>query len=135
MTIDFKNISHRLAASETMQKVLTVVVNVCRFLLALTFVFSGYVKAIDPTGTKYKIEDYLAAVGLGGILPDYVTIAMAVLLAGLEFSLGIFMLLAIRRRQVSKLMLVFMAVMTLITAWLAIFNPITDCGCFGDAIH
>lgn len=77
MTIDFKNISHRLAASETMQKVLTVVVNVCRFLLALTFVFSGYVKAIDPTGTKYKIEDYLAAVGLGGILPDYVTIAMA----------------------------------------------------------
>jgi triosephosphate isomerase len=135
MTIGFKNISHRLAASETMQKVLTVVVNVCRFLLALTFVFSGYVKAIDPTGTKYKIEDYLAAVGLGGILPDYVTIAMAVLLAGLEFSLGIFMLLAIRRRQVSKLMLVFMAVMTLITAWLAIFNPITDCGCFGDAIH
>ena len=135
MTTGCKNIYHRLSASKPMRKALATVVNICRMLLGLTFVFSGYVKAIDPTGTKYKIEDYLGAVGVGGVLPDYVTITIAILLAGLEFSLGIFMLLAIRRRQVSKIMLAFMVVMTLITAWLAIFNPITDCGCYGDAIH
>ena len=110
-------------------------VGVCRLLLGATFVFSGYVKAIDPLGTQYKIDDYLGAIGLEGVLPGYVTIAASALLAALEFSLGIFMLLAIRRRQVSRIILIFMTLMTLITVWLAVDNPIPDCGCFGDAIH
>lgn len=112
-----------------------IVVNLCRFILGLTFIFSGYVKAIDPLGTQYKIEDYLEAVGLAGILPWQVTLTTSVLLSALEFCLGIFMLFAIRRRLVSKLMTLFMAVMTLITLWLALANPVKDCGCFGDAIH
>ena len=110
-------------------------VGVCRLLLGATFVFSGYVKAIDPLGTQYKIDDYLGAVGLEGVLPGYVTLAASVLLTALEFSLGIFMLLAIRRRQVSRIILIFMSLMTLITVWLAVGNTIPDCGCFGDAIH
>ena len=44
-------------------------VNACRFVLAATFIFSGYVKAVDPIGTQYKINDYLAAVGLEGAVP------------------------------------------------------------------
>ena len=114
---------------------LTVVVNVCRFLLGATFVFSGFVKAVDPIGTQYKIQDYLGAVGLEGVLPNWVTLTTSVLLSALEFSLGVFILLAMRRRLVSKIIVVFMAVMTLITLWLALFNPVKDCGCFGDAIH
>ena len=117
------------------KKAVGIVVNISRFILGLVFVFSGYVKAIDPTGTQYKIEDYMEAVGLAGVLPDYITMTVAILLSALEFSLGIFMLLAIRRRQVSRIMLAFMIVMTLITVWLALFNPVKDCGCFGDAIH
>ncbi len=117
------------------EKLIGVVVNAARVLLGLTFVLSGYVKAIDPLGTSYKIGDYLEAAGLAGALPDYVAVAVAVGLAALEFTLGILMLLAIRRRQVSKLMLAFMVVMTIITVWLALFDPIKDCGCFGDAIH
>lgn len=114
---------------------LTILVNVCRFLLGATFVFSGFVKAVDPIGTQYKIEDYLGAVSLEGVFPDWVTLTTSVLLSALEFSLGVFILLAMRRRLVSKIIVAFMAVMTLITLWLALFNPVKDCGCFGDAIH
>lgn len=108
--------------------------NICRLLIALTFIFSGYVKAVDPLGTQYKIQDYLAAVGLGGAIPDWITLLAAVLLSALEFCLGVFLLFNIRRRTVSKVVLGFIALMTLITVWLVICNPVSDCGCFGDAI-
>ena len=70
-------------------------VNVCRFVVALTFVFSGYVKAVDPIGTQYKLNDYLAAVNLEGTVPDYLTLSASVLLAAVELSLGILLLFAI----------------------------------------
>ncbi|MFW5553283.1 MAG: MauE/DoxX family redox-associated membrane protein, partial [Prevotella pectinovora] len=103
-------------------------VNVCRFVVALTFVFSGYVKAVDPIGTQYKLNDYLAAVNLEGSVPDYLTLSASVLLAAVELSLGILLLFAIRRRLVSKLILAFMTVMTAITVWIAIADPVKDCG-------
>ena len=74
-------------------------VNICRLLLALVFIFSGYVKAIDPLGTLYKLGDYMKAVGLEGALPDWVLLAFSIGLAAVEFCLGIFLLFAIRRRQ------------------------------------
>ena len=109
-------------------------VNICRLLLAVTFILSGYVKAIDPIGTQYKITDYLEAMHLGGILPDFVTLGVSVAQAAVEFCLGIFLLFAIQRRLTSKLILLIMVVMTPLTLWLALANPISDCGCFGDAI-
>ena len=109
-------------------------VNICRIVLALTFIFSGFVKAVDPLGSQYKMHDYLVAMGLGRLLPDFTTLAFSVLLAATEFFLGICLLFAIRRRIVSKLVLAIMAVMTPLTLWLAIADPISDCGCFGDAL-
>ena len=114
---------------------LILLINVCRLLLGAVFVFSGFVKAVDPIGTQYKTQDYLGAIGLEGMIPDWVTLTASVLLSAFEFSLGIFLLLAMRRRLVSKLTVAFMTVVTLITLWLALFNPVKDCGCFGDAIH
>lgn len=110
-------------------------VNACRFLLGATFVFSGFVKAIDPIGTQYKLQDYISAVDMGGIVPDIVTLLASVALSALEFSLGVFVLFAIRRHLVSKILVAFMAVMTLITVWIALFNPVKDCGCFGEALR
>ena len=110
-------------------------VNTCRFLLGATFVFSGFVKAIDPIGTQYKLQDYISAVDMGGIVPDIVTLLASVALSALEFSLGVFVLFAIRRHLVSKILVAFMAVMTLITVWIALFNPVKDCGCFGEALR
>lgn len=102
-------------------------------MVAAVFIFSGYVKAIDPMGTQYKIEDYLRAMGMGGLLPDWITLATSIGLSSLEFCLGIFLLFAIQRRSCSRIAAIFMAAMTLITVWLAGWNPIDDCGCFGDA--
>ena len=109
-------------------------VNIARLLLALTFILSGFVKAVDPLGTQYKIHDYLAAIGLASIVPDFGTLASSVILSATEFLLGICLLFAIRRRLVSKIVVVLMTVMTLMTLWLAIGDPVTDCGCFGDAL-
>lgn len=109
-------------------------VNICRLLLALVFIFSGYVKAIDPLGTLYKLGDYMKAVGLKGTLPDWVLLAFSIGLAAVEFCLGIFLLFAIRRRQTSWATVALLSVMTAVTLWLAIANPISDCGCFGDAV-
>lgn len=120
--------------NKPMDKAKTILVNICRGILGLTFVFSGYVKAIDPLGTQYKIADYLEAMGLGTIVPDFVTLGASVLVAAAEFAMGIFMLFAIRRRLTSLAMLVMMAVMTLFTLWVVIADPVKDCGCFGDAV-
>ena len=109
-------------------------VNIGRLLMAATFIFSGYVKAIDPLGTQYKLTDYLQAMGIGSLLPEWTLLVGAVLLAALEFSLGIFLLFAIRRHLVSRIVLALMSIMTLLTLWIVIANPVKDCGCFGDAV-
>ena len=117
-----------------MQKLRITVVNVCRFVLAATFIFSGYVKAIDPLGTLYKLKDYAAAMSLSGLLPDWVLVGVAIALGALEFALGVFMLFAVRRHVVSRITLAFMTAMTVLTLWIFVADPVKDCGCFGDAL-
>lgn len=117
-----------------MQKLRITAVNVCRFVLATTFIFSGYVKAIDPLGTLYKLKDYAAAMSLNGLLPDWVLVGVAIALGALEFALGVFMLFAVRRHVVSRITLAFMAAMTVLTLWIFVADPVKDCGCFGDAL-
>lgn len=117
------------------QRLLKMTVNLCRIIVALTFIFSGFVKAIDPIGLQYKLQDYLGAIGIPGFLPDWMLLIMVVLLAAVEFCMGIFLIFAIQRRLISKLIVVFMSIMTLITVWLVVANPVKDCGCFGDALH
>ena len=111
-----------------------IAVNIARLLMAVTFILSGFVKAVDPLGTQYKIHDYLAAMGLARYVPDALTLTSSVVLSATEFILGICLLFAIRRRLVSKITLVLMAGMTLLTLWVAIADPVSDCGCFGDAL-
>lgn len=112
---------------------LTVVVNVCRLLLAATFIFSGFVKANDPLGTVYKLEDYVHAMAWF-TLPDTFLLGCAVILAFFEFTLGVYVLFGIKRKATSGIMLAFMVVMTLLTVYIAIANPVEDCGCFGDVL-
>ena len=117
-----------------MRNIRIAAVNICRFIQAVTFIFSGYVKAIDPLGTLYKLKDYAAAMALNDILPDWALVIVAIALGALEFSLGVFMLFAVRRHMVSKLTLALMSVMTALTVWIYIADPVKDCGCFGDAL-
>ena len=111
-----------------------VLVNSCRLVLALTFILSGFVKAVDPLGTQYKLNDYLEAMHLDAMVPDLATLAGSVLLAAMEFCLGVFLLFAIHRRLVSRLLVLVMGIMTALTVWIYIADPVSDCGCFGDAV-
>ena len=111
-----------------------VLVNICRIVLALTFILSGFVKAIDPLGTQYKLTDYLEAMHLGALVPDVATLLASIALSTLEFTLGVLLFFAIRRRLTSRLFLLMMSIMTALTIWIYLADPVSDCGCFGDCI-
>lgn len=104
-----------------------------RLIVGGTFVFSGFVKAVDPYGTAYKFEDYFAAFHLE-FLSSF-TLLFSVALSVVEFLLGVHLLFGSYRKSTPRLVFLFLSVMTLLTFYLAIANPISDCGCFGDAIH
>ncbi|MBO5024754.1 MAG: DoxX family protein [Bacteroidaceae bacterium] len=110
-----------------------ITVNICRFVLAATFIFSGFIKANDPMGMAYKMGDYLSAFGITNF-PESFTIAASIVLAFVEFMMGIFLLFGISRKPMSRLVTTFMLLMTLLTVYIFIFDPVADCGCFGDAI-
>lgn len=117
-----------------MKRAKAVALYVARTVVGLTFILSGFVKAIDPLGTQYKIQDYLAAIPPSLSLPDMLTLLMSISLSMVEFTLGAFMLTAISRRVTARLTLLFMVVMTAVTVWIYIADPVKDCGCFGDAL-
>ena len=117
-----------------MKRAKAVALYLARTVVGLTFILSGFVKAIDPLGTQYKIQDYLAAIPPSLSLPDMLTLLMSVSLSMVEFTLGAFMLTAISRRVTARLTLLFMVVMTAVTVWIYIADPVKDCGCFGDAL-
>lgn len=117
-----------------LHKATVVWVNVCRFLLAFVLIFSGFVKANDPMGTVYKIQDYLEAWGFAEWNSGFFPYIGAWIMAIVEFTLGSYFLFGIRRRLATVVNLLFMLFMTPLTLWLALTNPISDCGCFGDAV-
>jgi hypothetical protein len=108
-----------------------IITEISRIILGVTFIFSGMVKAIDPIGGAYKIEDYLAAFGLSAF--NRLAYILSLNLAAFEFFLGLCVLMAVYRKAITFCTLALMSFMTLLTLYLAIFNPVHDCGCFGDA--
>ena len=105
----------------------------CRLIFGLTFILSGFLKLTDPIGTGLIILEYLAVFHLGFL--NAASIGIGIALSAIEFLIGISILLGLRMRFFTWLGLGFISFFTLLTLYLAIFNPITDCGCFGEAIH
>ncbi|KAA6317594.1 hypothetical protein EZS27_032271, partial [termite gut metagenome] len=105
----------------------------CRFILSGLFIFSGFVKAIDPLGSQYKVQDYLEVFGVALWFPSYFSLMLSIILSSLEFILGVFLFFGIWEKRTTTVALLFMLVMTPLTLFLALTNPISDCGCFGDA--
>lgn len=130
----YKKRSNKQAAIEAVQKSVPVLTLICRLILGLVFVFSGFVKVIDPLGLTYKIEDYLTA--FGGFFSNFSFLALplGVALPVLELVIGLNLLFKIKYRLTSILAMFFMLVMTPLTLYIALYNPVTDCGCFGDAL-
>ena len=105
---------------------------ICRIIIGVTFIFSGFVKAVDPLGSTYKFIDYFNAFGMGWA--NGLAFGLAVLQNVVEFTLGVMVLFNLRLRLSSVLVLAFMVFYTPLTLYIAIANPVHDCGCFGDAL-
>lgn len=105
---------------------------VSRFLVGLVFIFSGFVKAVDPLGSAYKFADYFTAFKLGFL--EFLALPMGIFLSAFELILGLTLILGYRRKAMFTILMWFMSFFTLLTFVLAIFNPVSDCGCFGDAL-
>ena len=97
------------------------------------FIFSGFVKAVDPLGFFYKLGDYTQAFGMADWMPSFLLMFLAIALSAIEFVVGAYLLFGIRRRIATYSALLLMVCMTPLTLYLAIANPVHDCGCFGDA--
>jgi len=106
--------------------------HIARILLGLTFVFSGFVKGIDPLGSTYKFTDYFNAFQMPWL--TNLAFALGILLAAAEFFLGAAFIFNFFTRLTSWFMLAFMVFFTGLTLVIALTNPVTDCGCFGDAL-
>lgn len=103
-----------------------------RIIVGAVFVFSGYVKGIDLAGSAIKFEDYFVAFGMNFFIPF--SLPLAIILITAEFIIGISLLFGFRTYWGTWGLLIFMSVFTPLTLYLALFNPVSDCGCFGDAI-
>ncbi len=103
-----------------------------RIVVGIVFIFSGFVKAVDPLGSTYKFTDYFNAFGLDFLVG--LAFPMALILSAIELVIGIGLLLGYRMKIVSWTVLLFMSFFTVLTFILALYNPVTDCGCFGDAL-
>jgi len=111
-------------------KVLTIL---SRIIIGIVFMFSGIVKAIDPLGSAYKFHDYFQAFGMEFLHP--LALPLSILLSTSEFISGFAVLSGYRQKAGIILVMLLMIVFTPLTLVLALTNPVSDCGCFGDAIH
>jgi uncharacterized membrane protein YphA (DoxX/SURF4 family) len=109
-----------------------IIANISRILTGLTFMFSGIVKGVDPLGTAYRIEDYLIAYQWEFLLP--LALFFSIGLCTLEFTIGVMLFFNLRMKLASWLLLLMMIFFTGLTLYDAIYTPVPDCGCFGDAI-
>ena len=105
---------------------------VSRTLVGALFVFSSFMKGVDPLGTKYKILDYLAAYNLQWF--NEIALILAVVLILAEFVVGFCLLTNVFPRLAVLGATVLMLFFTLTTLFDALYNIVPDCGCFGTAI-
>jgi len=120
--------------SSVQQKTVNVLLNISRLMFGCVFIFSGFVKAIDPLGFTYKIEDYLNA--FGGVFAVFADFAfpVAIILSTLELLIGFNFVFKILLKPTAYVAFLLMLVMTPLTLYIALVNPVADCGCFGDAL-
>ena len=115
-------------------------VNIARVLVGILFIFSGLVKAIDPLGLAYKMQEFYDVWAAEGILQGMMlwlneqALMFSILMITLEVVLGIALLLGWRTKMVSWLLLLLMLFFTFLTSYVLFSGKIRACGCFGDCI-
>ncbi|WKD86034.1 hypothetical protein KCTC32516_01385 [Polaribacter huanghezhanensis] len=109
-------------------------VHISRIFVGAMFVFSGFVKLVDPIGSQYKFEEYFSqsVLDMEYLIPYALAFSIILILA--EIMLGIILLLGNKAKITLWSLLVLSTIFLFLTWYSAYYNKVTDCGCFGDAI-
>lgn len=105
---------------------------ISRFIVGTTFIFSGFVKGVDPYGTIFKIEDYFIAYNIPWA--NFSALYFSIFLCTIEFVTGIAIMFVLKIRTFSWILMLMMLGFTVITTIDALYSPVPDCGCFGSVI-
>jgi uncharacterized membrane protein YphA (DoxX/SURF4 family) len=108
------------------------IITFSRIIVGLTFILSGLIKANDPIGFSYKLDEYWQVFGVEWMSP--LSLAISVFICVAEVMLGVAALFGSQMIFVSWSLLLMIVFFTFLTFYSAYFNKVTDCGCFGDAI-
>ena len=106
--------------------------HVCRLILGAVFIFSGFVKSVDPWGTALKVNEYLSIYGMEWFQPA--SMVFSIWLCGAELMMGLMLTFKVRIRLISIFAVLSMIFFTVLTFLSATWLPVEDCGCFGDAL-
>ncbi|MCL2073292.1 MAG: DoxX family protein [Marinilabiliaceae bacterium] len=109
-----------------------IILFICRMVIAFTFIFSGFVKAVDPIGFALKIDEYLIAMHMDWL--SVIALPSAIGIISCEFLLGFYLLIGFHIRKLTPLLLIMSSGFLILTFYTAVFDPVSDCGCFGDAV-
>ncbi len=107
---------------------------ILRYIIAIIFIVSGFVKAVDVKGFSFKLEEYFSPdVFNMSFLEDY-ALELAVFVVALELILGLMLLMKVKLKTTLSALIALCVFFAFLTLYSAYFNKVTDCGCFGDAI-
>jgi len=105
---------------------------VCRILVGLLFIFSGLIKANDPLGFSYKLEEYFEVFHITFLSP--LAVSMAIFLCALEMFFGFALIIGAQGKKIAWGLLLLIIFFSFLTFYSAFFKVVQTCGCFGDAI-
>jgi len=105
-----------------------------RIIIALIFIASGFVKAVDVVGFSFKLEEYFSAPVFNMPFFEKFALPIAIFVVALELVLGIMLLLKLHLKKLLIALIALCIFFAFLTFYSAYFNKVTDCGCFGDAI-
>jgi len=111
-----------------------ILVFLSRFIVAITFIFSGFVKLVDPLGSAYKFQEYFGAdvLNMEFLIPYALPFSILLILA--EIMLGVMLLVGYLPKLTVWSLFGIILVFLFLTWYSAYYNKVTDCGCFGDAV-
>ncbi|MFN4852863.1 MAG: BT_3928 family protein [Bacteroidota bacterium] len=110
-----------------------ILITICRYFIGILFIISGLIKANDPVGFSYKLKEYFDVFGWTFFSP--MALSLSVFITVFEIACGVATLISYRMRLVTWLLMLMIVFFTFLTFYSAYFNKVTDCGCFGDALH
>jgi uncharacterized membrane protein YphA (DoxX/SURF4 family) len=116
-------------------KLIKVVLTICRVLVGVLFVISGFIKANDPLGFSYKLEEYFQVFSMDRFFPGPIPVYLSMIICVFEIFVGVCLLIGVFRNFTAWMLLIMIIFFSFLTFYSAAFHKVTDCGCFGDAIH